>query len=121
MLGEVMQGAGGAGGKGGKGGKGEHKIGNKTAGEPVVKTLDCCCCIVHSSLLKVLRFDENLDFHMYVEDLCHSAKKLGILSRVVQFDCRHLSGGNHNEALEKAAQYVMKKHNIKKTDSPCHK
>ena len=109
MLGEVLQ------------GEGKRKIGNRVDGTPVVKTLDCCCCILHCLLLKQIKFDENLKFHMYVEDLCHSAKKSGILSRVVQFDCRHLSGGTINDELEKSAQYVMKKHKLFRVSSTCHK
>ena len=111
MLGEVLQGD----------GNDERIIGNRVVGTPIVKTFDCCCIIVHSSVLKKLRFDENLKFHMYAEDLCYSAKKLGISSKVVQFECRHLSGGSRNEELEKSAQYVMKKHKLWRISSTCHK
>lgn len=110
MVGEIFQ------------GDGINKVGNRIIGLRDVITLDCCCCIIHSSLLKnKLRFDENLDFHMYVEDLCHSAKKLGIIPKVVQFECRHLSAGNRNEALNKAAEYVKKKHHLWRISSTCFK
>ena len=48
-------------------GEGERLVGNKVVGTPKVKTLDCCCCLVHSSLLlqRKLRFDENLKFLSY--------------------------------------------------------
>ena len=110
MVGEILQ------------GNNDEKVGNRIIGAKNVITLDCCCIIIHSSLLKnKLRFDENLDFHMYAEDLCHSAKKLGIPSKVIQFECRHLSGGNRNEALTASAEYVKKKHKLWRISSTCFK
>ena len=99
MLGQIFE------------GEGQRMIGNKVANNPSVKTFDCCCCFIHSSLLrdKGLRFDENLKFHMYVEDICHTAKKKGISSKIVQLDCRHLSGGVQNEEFNQAVQYMKKK------------
>lgn len=96
-----------------------HKVGRKC--QPVVKTLDCCCCMVHSELLREnnLRFDENLDFHMYVEDFCLTAAEFGIKSRVVQMDCRHLSGGKYGPELKESADYLKKKHNISRICSTC--
>lgn len=78
---------------------------------------------MHSSLLRKceLRFDENLCFHMYVEDMCYAAKQQGILSKIVQFDCRHLSHGNMGEELDKSADYVKSKYNIREINSTCYK
>ena len=59
-----------------------------------VSTVDCCCVIVHSSLIfeHNLRFDENLKWHMYAEDFCINARRnYGILTKVVQLDCFHTS------------------------------
>ncbi len=111
MLGQIFQGE-------------ENKtVGNVTSGNPKVKTVDCCCVIVHSSLIYQagLRFDENLKFHMYAEDFCISARKKNIESRVVQFDARHLSGGTFNEELKKSAEYVKTKHKILRISSTCFK
>ena len=102
----------------------ERYIGTKVLNNPEVKTVDCCCVIVHSSLLhnEKLRFDENLDFHMYVEDFCITARKRKhIKTKICQFDCTHLSHGAHNEALEVSAQYIKKKHNLFRISSTCHK
>ena len=111
LLGQIYQGA------------EDRLVGNWLSQPRQVDTFDCCCCIVHSSLLrdKELRYDENLKFHMYVEDLCHSAKKLGILSKVTQFDCCHLSSGNMNEELDRSAKYVKEKHKLKLINSTCYK
>lgn len=111
MLGQILEGT------------GSKLIGNPVAGNPKVNTFDCCCCIVHSSLIRKygLKFDENLKFHMYAEDFCLEAKKKKIASRIVQFDCRHLSGGNFNEELKKSAQYVKSKHKILRISSTCFK
>ena len=103
-------------------GEGERTVGNKVENNPIVKTFDCCCCVIHSSLIveKQLKFDENLKFHMYVEDMCHSARKKGVFSRIVQMECLHLSGGVKNEEFRQSAQYVMEKHKIKLINSTCH-
>ena len=102
----------------------KRNIGNKVLGNPEVKTVDCCCMIVHSSLLykENMLFDENLDFHMYVEDFCITARKQkNIKTKIVQFDCAHLSSGNINKALEQNARYVKKKHNLFRISSTCYK
>ena len=111
MLGQIIQ------------GEGNELVGNKVSGTPEVKTFDCCCCMIHSSLIfkKKLRFDEELNFHMYVEDLCHSAKKKKVPSKVIQMDCRHLSGGCLNEELQKSAEYVKQKHKLWRISSTCFK
>src|SRR5574344_2710316 len=64
-----------------------------------VDCLDCCCMIVHSSLINKynLLFDENLDWHMYVEDFCYNAQKnYKIKTKAVQFNCYHLGAGTLN-------------------------
>ncbi|EKE20424.1 MAG: Methyltransferase type 11 [uncultured bacterium] len=57
-----------------------------------VDTFDCQCLIVHSSLIKKnnLRFDEQLEFDMYVEDFCMNAMvSRGIESRILKLECCH--------------------------------
>ncbi len=87
-----------------------------------VDTLDCCCLIVHSSLIKkyALRFDEQLDWHMYVEDFCINCKKThGIKTKVVQLDCFHLGIGTLDDDFYKAAKYVKEKHSLKFLKTTC--
>ncbi len=111
LLGQIFQ------------GEEDYLVGMKAAGTPKVKTLDCCCCIVHSSLImnKNLRFDENLKFHMYVEDFCINASLQKIDTRIVQFNCRHLSGGNPNQELIDSAEYLKAKYKISCINSTCFK
>lgn len=59
-----------------------------------VETFDCCCLIVHSSLVQKcnLRFDERLSFDLYVEDFCASAwVNHGVSSRILPFESVHYS------------------------------
>ncbi len=97
-------------------------VGNRIKSPQTVTTLDCCCMIIHSSLISKynLRFDENLNWHMYVEDFCLSAKKsYNIKSKAIQLECYHLGAGTFNENFYNSAQYVMKKHNVKDIRTTC--
>jgi len=65
-----------------------------------VDTLDCQCIIVHSSLIKKysLRFDETLEWDLYVEDFCINAfKKYSVKSYAVGIHCIHHSGAAFNQ------------------------
>lgn len=90
-----------------------------------VSTVDCCCIIVHSSLIfeHNLRFDENLKWHMYAEDFCINARRnYGILTKVVQLDCFHTSTGNLDnlgDDFYNSADYIKKKYNIEYINSTC--
>lgn len=58
----------------------------------LVDTLDCQCVIVHSTLVgkHALRFDEKLNFNLYVEDFCLNAKEsYGIESKILNVRCCH--------------------------------
>lgn len=90
--------------------------------KPTVDVIDCCCIIMHSSLIKKynLKFDENLSFHMYAEELCYSARKEHkIKTKVVQMKCFHLNTGCLNEDFKKAAQYLKDKFKTKFIPSTC--
>lgn len=79
-----------------KNGTSERVVGKVVPTGAVVDTLDCCCLLVHSSLVARhrLRFDENLTFDLYAEDFCAAAKlNCGIDTRIVKFLCHHHSGG----------------------------
>lgn len=114
-LGRILQG-------GGKDDFGLKKHGRIALFQPTVDSIDCCCIIMHSSLIKKynLKFDENLNFHMYAEELCYRAKhEYKIKTKVVQMKCFHLGKGCLNEEFEKSAQYVKEKFNIKSIPSTC--
>lgn len=90
--------------------------------QPTVDVIDCCCIMIHSSLIKKynLRFDENLDFHMYAEELCYRAKQdYKIKTKVVQLKCFHMNKGSLNEEFKKSAQYLKGKFKIKYIPSTC--
>jgi len=79
----------------------------------LVETIDCCCIIVHSSLIKRynLRFDEHFEFHLYAEDLSLGALyKHGIKTKAVQIECRHLSLGNASRDFYESLEYLKSKY-----------
>ena len=78
-----------------------------------VEAFDCCCLIVHSSLVQKynLRFDENLLFDLYVEDFCAQAKvKYKLKSFVHPIICNHHSGSRATERLYRHLPYLEKKY-----------
>ncbi|MGC8979252.1 glycosyltransferase [Caldisericum sp.] len=88
----------------------------------IVDTIDCQCIIVHESLITryKLRFDENLSFHQYAEDFCLNAKyNHGILTKAVQFECKHLSFGKLSDSFYNSINYVHKKYSNKKFAGTC--
>ncbi len=82
----------------------------------LIDCADCCCLIVHSSLIQKynLRFDENLTFDLYAEAFCIEAKeKYGVSTQVIQIDCEHWSGGNITQRYYNGLKYL----NLKYPDS----
>lgn len=78
-----------------------------------VETFDCCCLIVHSSLVERLhlRFDEELAFDLYVEDFCATARiRHGIVSRILPFQATHHSGSSPTERLYRHLPYLKSKY-----------
>lgn len=66
----------------------------KTGAEVI--TFDCMCIIIHSTLVKKhnIRFDENLSWHLYAEELNIRLKEeYGIKSRILQIYSKHWSYG----------------------------
>jgi GT2 family glycosyltransferase len=89
----------------------------------VVDTLDSCCMIVHSSLIRKhnLRFDERLDWHLYVEDFSLNAKRNGnIATKAVQFKCFHLSGGTIDFTFHENLIYLKKKYGTERFATTCY-
>lgn len=87
-------------------------------GKPVhkaeqVDTLDCCCLIVHSSLIRKhsLRFDEQLTWDLYIEDFCISAKERhGINTFVVPIRSYHHSYGSIQPRFFEQLAYLRSKY-----------
>ena len=82
-----------------------------------VDTFDCCCLIVHTSLIEKfhLRFDEELAFDLYVEDFCASAKtRYGIPSKILPFKAVHHSDSKPTGRLYRHLPYLQAKypHNL---------
>lgn len=73
----------------------EKKIGRYLKQPQTVDTLDCCCLIVHSALIrkKNLRFDPQFDFHLYSEDFSLAARQKNVFTKALQLNCRHYSAG----------------------------
>jgi len=97
-------------------------IGRKAFFPKTVDAIDCCCIMLHSSLINKykLRFDENLKFHMYVEEFCYKARKqYKIKVKVVQMKCFHMGSGSYNEEFANSAQYLKDKFHIERVPSTC--
>lgn len=89
------------------------QVGQSVPALTPVETFDCCCMIVHSSLVEKyhLRFDEELAFDLYVEDFCATARvKYGVLSRVLPFKATHHSGSKPTDRLYRHLPYLAKKY-----------
>lgn len=79
-----------------------------------VSTLDCCCLIVHSSLIRKhgLRFDERLAWHMYAEDFSLGARSAhGIETYVVPIESGHYGlSGTDSDDFRECLDLVIDKH-----------
>ena len=88
-------------------------IGRNLRKPALVETFDCCCVIVHSSLIRkyCLRFDERLEFDMYVEDFCAAANmRYKIPSYVVQMNVCHHSDAVATNRLWRHLPYLAEKY-----------
>ena len=96
-----------------KNGKNPELIGRYIQKPKSVDCADCCCLIVHSSLVQKynLRFDENLTFDLYAEDFCIQAKeKHEIETKAIQLKCEHWSGGNVTQRYYNSLEYLNNKY-----------
>ena len=79
-----------------------------------VQSLDCQCILLHTSLLRdypELRFDENLTFDLYAEDLCIRAScNLGLPIRVFPLNFQHYSHGKITERYSSGLKYIENKY-----------
>jgi hypothetical protein len=79
----------------------------------LVDTVDCCCLIVHSSLILKcdLRFDERLGFHLYAEDFSLNAlRTCGARTRAVQMAAHHMSFGDTSRDFHSSLEYLKAKY-----------
>lgn len=89
------------------------KIGRRLTKPTKVETFDCCCLMVHSSLVKrlKLRFDEKLEFDMYVEDFCAMAHQRGnVSSYAVQMEVCHHSDAVATDRLWRHLPHLAEKY-----------
>lgn len=85
-----------------------------------VTSFDCQLIAVHTSLLRRsgLRFDENLKFHLYVEDFCASACEKGIECWTIDIKSEHYSYGVVSDEFYESLEYLRKKY-IKSSNRYC--
>lgn len=89
----------------------------------VVDTVDCCCLIVHSDLIRRygLTFDEQLDWHLYAEDFCLNARYLHqVLTKAVQLECVHLSSGKVDDEFDAALLHLKRKYRTGFFSTTCY-
>ena len=88
-------------------------MGEKLAEPYEVDTLDCCCLILHSSLVRKygLKFDARFAFSLFGADLSIMARKLyNIKTMALQLDCFHLSEGKSSAAYFGSLSYLIEKY-----------
>lgn len=101
----------------------EQRMGRYIRKPVVVDTVDCCCLIAHSSVIRKygLRFDEKLDWHLYVEDFCLNARERhGVLTKALQLDCVHLSAGTTDTRFESDLVYLKAKYKTGYFSTTCY-
>lgn len=106
-------------------GIGQHTCSNKDGSNAVqaglaidqpeaVQSLDCQSILLHTSLLRQypsLRFDEELRFDLYAEDLClHAGCQLNLPIYVFPLDFQHYSHGRITERYYNGLEYLKKKY-----------
>ncbi len=85
-------------------------VGRYCTNLPIVETVDCCCIIIHSSLIKRhgLRFAPEFTWHFYSEELSLRARRQhGITTRVVQLECGHFGSANIDDEFFKLAERLV--------------
>ncbi|MDU4249505.1 hypothetical protein [Pseudomonas sp.] len=97
-----------------KDGSNAVKVGVPLSMPELVQSLDCQSILLHTSLLREfpeLRFDENLTFDLYAEDLClRGGCELGIPIKVFPLIFQHYSHGKITERYHKGLAYLGNKY-----------
>lgn len=90
---------------------------------PVVDTVDCCCVIVHSSLIRKhkLRFSPEFAWHFYSEDFSLNARREhGIATKVLQIECGHYGEGNLTPEFQQSKWMLVDKYGNRSFASTCY-
>ena len=98
-------------------------VGEIASGFPVVDTVDCCCVIVHSDLIRrhQLRFNSEFPWHFYSEEFSlRSRREHGILTRVVQVDCGHYGHGATDKEFTRAQNALIDEYGRTGFSSTCY-
>lgn len=81
--------------------------GAKVDGMVPVQTVDCCCLIMHASLIRrlKLRFDETFAWHLYTEELSlRAARDWGVRTFVVPVRSGHYGRGTIDDSFHESLQ-----------------
>lgn len=100
-----------------------QRLGQRINRPTTVDTVDCCCMIVHSSLIDRygLYFDEKLKWHLYAEDFCLGARfNHNIYTKAIQVSCVHMSGGKTDMAFHQDLLYIKNKYNTAVFATTCY-
>lgn len=102
----------------------EGVVGNPIGQPELVDTLDCCCLIVHSTLIRKygLRFDPAFAWHLYSEDFSMSAlQEHGIRSKAINLNCGHYGlSTTTNEAFKTHLSALLDKYSGIHFASTCY-
>lgn len=91
--------------------------------EEEVETIDCCCIMVHSSLIQKynLRFDPFMKWHLYSEEFSLNAKsKYDIPTYVIQLKSQHLGYGTINKDFYDTLEYLKNKYKQFTISTTCY-
>ena len=115
-------------------GIGTHTCSSKDGSNPIVvgraveqrawvDTLDCQSVLLNTALLREftkLRFDEELSFDLYAEDLCINAQtNFGVPSMVLPFDFQHYSPGRVTDRYWRGIRHLSFKYPDVGVAGPC--
>lgn len=88
-----------------------------------VESVDCCCLMVHSSLIRKhnLRFDSKMNWHLYSEDFSMNARtNHKISTKVIQIKNQHIGHGTLNEDFYNTLDYFKSKYPGKTISTTCY-
>lgn len=98
------------------------KMGKAISEPETVDTVDCCCLIVHSALIRKLglRFDPRLAWHFYSEDFSLEARRRhGVQTKVLPLHSGHYGHGRYDANFHSSRDYLFRKHADQDFSSTC--
>jgi hypothetical protein len=87
--------------------------GTKVDGMVPVRTVDCCCLIIHASLIRrlQLRFDASFPWHLYTEELSlRAARDWGVRTFVIPVRSGHYGRGAVDEMFHTGLKRLKETH-----------